>query len=105
MMTTVRSIILFVVFTLSFSTILAHDPCRFVDSNRVIDLTSVGRTDGHPAYADVLSPAGSSYSMLNLYHILKYIVQYLIIIEYSYNPCKPFSEGSVCQNVSVCQRE
>ncbi len=24
-------------------------------------------------------------------------------IEYSYNPCKPFSEGNTCINVAVCQ--
>ena len=27
----------------------------------------------------------------------------MLIIEYSYNPCKPFSEGSNCENVVACR--
>ena len=26
-------------------------------------------------------------------------------LEYSYNPCRPFSEGTACTNVAVCQGE
>jgi hypothetical protein len=31
------------------------------------------------------------------------IIIYFLIIEYSYNPCKPFSEGTGCINVAACQ--
>ena len=27
----------------------------------------------------------------------------ILIIEYSYNPCKPFSEGNTCKDVAACQ--
>jgi hypothetical protein len=105
MMMMIRSIIFLVIFTISFSAIFADDPCRFVHPKGVIDLTSLGRTDGKPAYPDQVPTAIPFYSMFILFQILKFTIQCLIIIEYSYNPCKPFSEGDICQNVSVCQGE
>ncbi|CAF3782498.1 unnamed protein product [Rotaria sordida] len=57
--------------TLLSSLIIADDPCRYQHPTKgVIDLTSLGRTDGQPAYPDKLPSTGSSY-------------------KYSYNPCKP----------------
>ncbi|CAF1383205.1 unnamed protein product [Adineta ricciae] len=63
--------------------VIADDACRFESSQGVIDLTSLGRNDGKPAYPDVTPSVASNYL-------------------YSYNPCKPFSEGE-CINAAVCQ--
>ncbi|UJR11013.1 hypothetical protein I4U23_015197 [Adineta vaga] len=57
---------------------------EFRNSKGIIDLTSLSGLDGKPAYPDVSPAAGSNYI-------------------YSYNPCKPFSEGDVCSDVAVCQ--
>ncbi len=46
--------------------ITADDPCRFETSKGVIDLTSLARDDGQPAYEDIVPPTGSTYSTLNL---------------------------------------
>jgi hypothetical protein len=74
-----------IAFILSLSAIFAADPCRFEYPEKgVIDLTSLGRTDGKPTYADRLPTTASAY-------------------KYSYNPCKPFSEGNFCENVAACQ--
>ncbi len=82
------------------------DSCRFdYPGKGVIDITRLGRTDGQAAYADREPSGGSNYSMLNLFLIFIFIKLCLLIIEYSYNPCKPFTEGSVCQNVAACQGE
>ena len=103
-MMVIRLAIVTVVFTLSFSAIFADDACRFeYPGMGVIDLTTLGRTDGHAAYADKTSPSGFNYSMLILFHTLELIIQCLLILEYSYNPCKPFSEGTACENVAACQ--
>ncbi len=55
------------VFASLSSVIVADDPCRIQFPKGVIDLTSVGRTDGSPAYKDKIPPTGSSYSMLTLF--------------------------------------
>jgi hypothetical protein len=34
---------------------------------------------------------------------LIFINNYFLFVEYSYNPCKPFSEGATCVNVAACQ--
>ena len=45
------------------TSIIADDACRYVDPARgVIDLTSLGRTDGQAAYPDISPPFGSNYS-------------------------------------------
>jgi hypothetical protein len=42
-------------------------PCRFEDPEKgVIDLTTLGRTDGNPAYTDRTPQQSSNYSMLFL---------------------------------------
>ncbi|CAF1656613.1 unnamed protein product, partial [Adineta ricciae] len=70
---------------LLYSTICISDPCRFEYPGKgVIDITSLGRSDGKAAYADILPLIPSGY-------------------KYSYNPCKQFSEGSVCVNTAACQ--
>ncbi|CAF1285472.1 unnamed protein product [Adineta steineri] len=66
------------------SSVIADDPCRYETTKGVIDLTSVGRTDGKPAYADKTPPASADY-------------------KYSYNPCKPFTELPNCVGVAACQ--
>ena len=82
------------------------DSCRFQHPSKgLIDLTTLGRTDGTAAYADRLPSIPTGYSMLILLFVSIFIRRYLLIIEYSYNPCKPFSEGSACQNVAACQCE
>ena len=67
----IRTRVFTVIFiTLLFSAAFAVDPCRFEYPGRgVIDLTTLGRTDGKPAYADRLPTTASSYSMLILFHV------------------------------------
>jgi len=60
----------------------ADDPCKYTARQGTIDLTSLGRTDGTPAFKDDAGPTDN----------------YM----YSYNPCKPFNEAS-CNSVSGCQ--
>ena len=55
--------ILLIAFSTLSSSIIADDPCRFQDSSKgVIDLTSLGRTDGKAAYSNVVPSTGSNYS-------------------------------------------
>jgi hypothetical protein len=100
----IRTTIFIAVLILLFSTICMSDPCRFEHPGKgVIDITSLGRTDGTAAYADRIPSGQSTYSMLILFLAYIRTTRYLLIIEYSYNPCKPFSEGFHCTNVAVCQ--
>jgi hypothetical protein len=46
-----------------------QDSCRFSHTKGVIDLTSLGRRDGRPQYADQIPPTGSNYSMLTLFFV------------------------------------
>jgi len=102
----IRTTIFIAVLTLLFSTICMSDPCRFEHPEKgVIDITILGRTDGTAAYADRVPSVESNYSMLILFLVYIRTRRCLLIIEYSYNPCKPFSEGFYCTNVAVCQSE
>ncbi len=102
----IRTTIFIAVLTLLFSTICMSDPCRFEYPGKgVIDITTLGRTDGTAAYADRIPPRQPSYSMLILFLVYIRTRRCLLIIEYSYNPCKPFSKGYYCTNVAVCQSE
>ncbi|CAM4812776.1 unnamed protein product [Rotaria magnacalcarata] len=60
-----------------------ENPCRYADSAGIIDLTSLGHTDGTPAFADITTSTSAW--------------------KYSFNPCKPFTEGTTCKDVAVCQ--
>jgi hypothetical protein len=55
-------------FTVSFAVLAlltnADDPCRFQDTKGIIDLTTLGKTDGKPAYPDKAPTTGSNYSTL-----------------------------------------
>ena len=53
--------------TILSSIILADDPCRFQSDRGVIDLTSLGRTDGIATYKDRVPPTGSNYSMYSVH--------------------------------------
>ena len=94
-------LIIFTIFVvILLSSTIADDPCRFVTSKGVIDLTSLARTDGTPAYLDKYPATGSNFSN---FFVKLFALIYFLIIEYSYNPCKPFSEGNTCMNVAACQ--
>ena len=70
MMMMVQTITLIFIFILSFSTILADDPCRFESPEKgVIDLTTVGRTDGQAAYPYRFPPSGTHYGIFILFNI------------------------------------
>ena len=57
-------LIVFISFLAFSSFIIANDPCKFTDSDKgVIDLTSLGKTDGTAAFPDRVAE-GSSYSTL-----------------------------------------
>ncbi|CAF4450847.1 unnamed protein product [Rotaria socialis] len=76
------------------ATINGENPCRYVDSAGIIDLTSLGHTDGTPAFPDI-SQSASSW--------MQYCDRVVSFSEYSFNPCKPFTEGTTCKDVAVCQ--
>jgi len=70
----IRTTICTVVLILSLSaSLFADDPCRFdFPANGIIDLTSLARTNGTPAYADINSTTASHYSILILFDSQKY---------------------------------
>jgi hypothetical protein len=100
---------LMVVFLLSFSIAVAQNPCRYEHAEKgVIDITTIGHSDGTPAFADrfranVSNTTGYSMSIVFDLKSLDLIYNHLFILEYSYNPCKPFTQTSACDNVAVCQ--
>jgi hypothetical protein len=96
--------IFIITFGVLFSAIAADDPCRFeYYPTGVIDLTSVGNTNGTASFADNTADfKNHPWSMFICYFLIR-IIQYLLIIDYTYNPCKPYSEGVECINVSICQ--
>lgn len=62
-----------VVSILLFSSGDTSDPCRFEYPGKgVIDITSLGRTDGKATYADRVPSTGTNYSMLGrpLFYVL-----------------------------------
>ena len=87
---------------LLFGTSSADDPCRYETSKGVIDLTSVGKTGGKAAFRDVTPSIGSNYSMYDNRSVMPRL-RSLFPSEYSYNPCKPFTEGTSCVDVAACQ--
>jgi hypothetical protein len=94
--------IFIVVFVILSPIIIADDPCKFTHPDKgTIDLTTLGKTDGTPAYLDKIPPTGSNYSTFNLFQGLTR--KYFFVVEFSYNPCRPFSEGVDCQDVAACQ--
>ena len=63
----IQTRIFVVILILLYSTICKCDPCRFEYPGKgVIDITTLGRTDGTAAYADRVSPRQPDYSMLVL---------------------------------------
>jgi len=83
--------------------------CRFEYPGKgVIDFSFIGRTDEKAAYTDEMTRTVSNFSMFIRFCILlmKFIMkQCFFIIEYSYNPCRSFSQGTGCIGVSVCQSQ
>ena len=96
-----RVILFTVSAALLFAGIRADDPCRFeYPAKGVIDLSSLAKTDGTAAFPDQPAGAGSSYSELPCWSKVKHCS---VSLGYSYNPCKPFTEGAECTNVALCQ--
>jgi hypothetical protein len=77
----------------------AENPCRFeYIPFGIIDLTSLGNTDGTPALTDTSFSMGMYMCCFSIF-----IIPRLLIIAFTYNPCKSFTEKPECVNVSVCQ--
>jgi hypothetical protein len=86
-------------FAVLLPAITAEDPCRFeYIPFGVIDLTSVGNTNGTPAFTNSSYPSSMYICCLSIF-----IIQCLLIIAYTYNPCKSFTEKPGYINISVCQ--
>ena len=101
---------LIVAFILSFSIAVAGDPCRFEYLGKgVIDITTLGHTDGTPAFPNrkPANASATSYRMPMLFCLKSrdFIYNSLLIPVYSYNPCRTFSSLQTCQNIAVCQCE
>ena len=94
--------IVIVAFALLFGTSSADDPCRYETSKGVIDLTSVGNSDGTAAFPDATPSIGSNYSMCDPQGAV-FDLRCRFSSEYSYNPCNSFSEGTACVDVAACQ--
>ena len=57
-----------IVLTVLYSTICVADPCRFEHPEKgVIDITTLGRTDGNAAYADRIPSTTPYFSILTLF--------------------------------------
>ncbi|KAK7498647.1 hypothetical protein BaRGS_00010024, partial [Batillaria attramentaria] len=63
---------------------LQAEGCTWVTQDGIIDLSSLGNTDGTPRFKHVKGTMDTWW--------------------YSYNPCFPFSEGT-CSNAAVCQSD
>ena len=82
--------------------------CRFEYPGKgVIDFSFIGRTDERAAYTDEPTRTASHYSIYSLLYSISISPLHFFFFSkaYSYNPCRPFSEGSRCVGVSVCQSE
>jgi hypothetical protein len=83
--------------------------CRFEYPGKgVIDFSFIGRTDEKAAYTDEMTRTVSNFSMFSgfsLFLEFYYEIKCLFIIEYSYNPCRSFSQGTGCIGVSICQSQ
>ncbi len=62
-----RLTISIIVFAILSSIIIADDPCVFRNEKGVIDITSLGLTNGQPKYPDRTPPTGSNYSMFDFF--------------------------------------
>ena len=82
-------------------------PCRFQYPGKgVIDFSFIGRTDAKAAYTDETTRTASNFSTFLEFCPFNPMTSHLFhILEYSYNPCRSFSEGTDCIGVSVCQSE
>lgn len=85
--------------------IRADNSCRLEHTKGVIDLTSLGRSDGSAAFPDIFPPDGSNFSLLPCFLLSETNDDRSFPIGYSYNPCKPFTTGTECVNVAACQSE
>ena len=93
-----------IIFTILSSSIHADDPCSFKDSTgRVIDLSSLANTDGKAKFADLIPTQSSTDWSMYLLITLWLLYDDYFDIEYSFNPCKSFTEGTLCVDVAVCQ--
>ena len=69
-----------VVFLLSLSIAFAADPCRFEYPGKgVIDLTTLGHTDGTPAFSYPMGMLTVGYSMSMIFYFNSYKIQYFRI--------------------------
>lgn len=65
-----------VILSIVSTLIVADDPCRFEISGKgVIDISSLGKGDGTPAYPDRIPSGGSNYSMYSLFFFLMLMQQ------------------------------
>lgn len=64
----IQAVILSIISSVLFSSVVfAVDPCRYeIPGKGVIDLSSVGRDDGKPAFENLAPLVQSNYSILNL---------------------------------------
>ncbi len=51
--------------TTTVTTTATTNSCRFRNEKGVIDITSLGLTNGQPKYPDRVPPTGSNYSIFN----------------------------------------
>ena len=69
-----------IIFAILSPLIIADDPCIFNDAKGVIDLSSIGRTDGKAAYSDRTPPTITDYSKLIFLVVLN--ISLLIFMNY-----------------------
>lgn len=98
----VRLILSIVILVAVSSLILADDPCKFTTSQGTIDISSLANNDNTPKYKDVQT---SGFGFSKFFLILDWLHSFVsrFNIEYSFNPCKPFTEGTACIDAAVCQ--
>lgn len=102
----IRFAICIIIFAILSPLIIGDDPCKVTDTTKgTIDITSLSSTDGSARFKDLTpSQGGSNWSMYLLFLFLSLLYSDYFGIEYSFNPCKPFTEDT-CVDVAVCQGE
>jgi len=80
------------------------DACRFEYPGKgVIDFSFIGRTDEKAAYTDEVTRTVSNFSIFLKIYSERISFCFFLFLEYSFNPCRSFSQGSGCVGVAVCQ--
>ena len=79
------------------------DSCVYdLNPKGIIDLTSIGRVDGTPAWKNIPPEKLDAHGNLACPLVRSVASHFSLLVVYSYNPCRPFTQSS-CKDVASCQ--